>query len=120
MDIEWVRTYCLALPHVTENVQWGDDLCMKVGGKMFAVLNLNETSPNRLTIKSTPEEAAELVEHEGIIPAPYLARHHWVSFQDLEILKRGEMKTLIKKSYDLVVAKLPRKAGLSVRPKPAS
>jgi predicted DNA-binding protein (MmcQ/YjbR family) len=114
MDIEWIRNHCLALPRTTETFQWGECVVFKVAGKMFAVLNLDEASPNRLTIKSTPEEAAELVEQDGIIPAPYLARSHWVCFQDVEVLRRAEVKALIGRSYELVVEKLPKRvrAGL--------
>ena len=35
MDLESIRRFCLRLPHVTEQVQWGYDLVFKVGGKMF-------------------------------------------------------------------------------------
>lgn len=109
MDIEWVRQYCLSLPHATEELQWGETLLFKIGGKIFALLNLDQARPNRLSIKCTPEEAAEMVEREGIIPAPYLARNHWICFQDLQAITRAEMKAIIQSSYGLVVAKLPKK-----------
>ena len=37
---EWVRKYCMSLPHVTEQVQWQIDLVFKIGGKMFAIVVL--------------------------------------------------------------------------------
>jgi predicted DNA-binding protein (MmcQ/YjbR family) len=40
MNVEWVRRYCLALPHTTEEILWGDDLVFKIGGKMYAVVVL--------------------------------------------------------------------------------
>ena len=40
MDVEWIRKYCMALPHTTETVQWGYDLVFKIGGKMYAVTPL--------------------------------------------------------------------------------
>lgn len=40
MDIEWIRRYCLSLPHTTEQIQWGNDLVFKIEGKMFAVVVL--------------------------------------------------------------------------------
>src|SRR5437870_219103 len=73
MNIDWVRQYCLSLPHTTETVQWGDDLVFKIAGKMYAVAAL-EPGDHWLSFKCTPEEFARLVEMEGIIPAPYLAR----------------------------------------------
>lgn len=80
MDIDWIREYCLALPHTTEKVQWGNDLVFKVGGKMYAVVAL-EPGDQWLGFKCTPEDFVALIERPGIIPAPYLARAHWVSLR---------------------------------------
>ena len=108
MDIEWVRQYCLSLPHTTEHVQWEDDLVFKVGGKMFAVAPL-EPAMRWLGFKCTEEEFADLVERPGIIPAPYLARAHWVSLESEEALTRDEMQRLLRQAHELVFAKLPKK-----------
>jgi predicted DNA-binding protein (MmcQ/YjbR family) len=108
MDVEWIRKYCMALPHATETVQWGNDLVFKIGGKMFAVTAL-EPSPVYLSFKCSGDDFAELTEREGVIPAPYMARAQWVALQHEGALPRAEIKKLIKKSYDLVVAKLPKK-----------
>ncbi len=108
MNIDWIQRYCLSLPHTTETVQWRDDLVFKIGGKMYAVTAL-EPGDHWLSFKCTPEEFARLVEMEGIIPAPYLARAHWVSLVAEDALPRAEIKRLLKQAYDLVFAKLPRK-----------
>jgi predicted DNA-binding protein (MmcQ/YjbR family) len=108
MTIETVRTICRALPKVTEDIKWGSDLCFSVGGKMFAVVNVEP--PHSIAFKCAPETFAELVERPGIIPAPYMARNMWVQEQELgEALDRRELQTLVKTSYDLVVAKLPKR-----------
>ncbi len=109
MDIEAIRSYCLSLPHVTEKIQWGNDLLFRIGGKMFAVVVLDEASPVRLSFKCAPEKFAELVELENIIPAPYAARYHWVALQSWDALSKTEIKDLISNSYDMVLAKLPKK-----------
>ena len=41
MSVESIRQFCLSFPQATEKLQWGDVLCFKVGGKIFALLNLN-------------------------------------------------------------------------------
>ena len=41
MDVDSVRAYCLSFPETTEKLQWGDALCFKVRGKMFAVMGLD-------------------------------------------------------------------------------
>jgi len=109
MDAESVRAYCLSLPHATENVQWGNDLVFKIAGKMFAVIGLDPASDHCMSFKCTPEEFAELVERNGIVPAPYVARYHWVALERFDALSERELKTLLRKSYDLVYEKLPKK-----------
>ena len=114
MDIESVRKFCLSLPHVTEDVQWGNDLLFRIGNKMFAVVGLEPSSDHCMSLKCTPEKFAELTERDGIIPAPYVARYHWVALQRFDALPEPELKALLSQAYELVRDKLPKKikAGL--------
>jgi predicted DNA-binding protein (MmcQ/YjbR family) len=108
MTIDTVRTICRALPDATEDIKWEHDLVFSVGGKMFAVVRLEP--PHTVAFKCTPEAFAELIERDGIIPAPYLARAMWVQDQGVaEPLDRRELAQLIRGSYDLVLAKLPKR-----------
>ena len=118
MNIDSLRAFCHRLPHVTEDVKWGNDLCFLIAEKMFVVAALDRTAPNRLAFKCTPEAFAELTERDGIIPAPYMARNMWVSLQRWDALRDDELKESIKTSYELVKAKLPKKlvAELDSRP----
>ena len=109
MNVDWVRAHCLELPHTTEEILWGDDLVFKIGGKMYAVVVLGAGHKVVMSFKCTPEIFAELVERPGIIPAPYSARMHWVALEREDSLPRSEIKRLIRASYDLVIAKLPKK-----------
>jgi predicted DNA-binding protein (MmcQ/YjbR family) len=109
MDVEWLRKTCLAFPGVTEQIQWGNDLLFKVGGKMFAVTPL-EPAPVCLSFKASPENFAELTERADIIPAPYLARAQWVALQTRDALPPDELARLLRESYDMVFTKLPKKA----------
>ena len=107
MTLDGLRAMCKALPGATEDVKWGHDLCFCVGGKMFAVANLEP--PHQLSFKCTPETFAELIERAGVIPAPYMARNMWVQETELgETLERRELEPLIRTAYELVVAKLPK------------
>jgi len=121
--LDWVRAFCLSLPYATEDVQWEHDLLFRIAGKMFCVANLEPgMSPTKIAFKCTPEKFAELVEVEGIIPAPYMARNHWVAILDMDALRQPEMKELIQGSYQMVLEKLPKKtqaglrAGVSSKP----
>ena len=109
MNIEWIREYCLSFPGATEEIQWESSLLFKVGGKIFVITGTNNFSENVLSLKSDPEKFEELIEQEGIIPAPYLARNKWIAIQRSSRLKTNELKDLIKTSYELIFAKLPKK-----------
>jgi len=108
MNVDWLRELCLSFPGATEQIQWGYDLLFKVGGKMFAVTPL-EPAPVCLSFKASPESFAELTERPNIIPAPYLARAQWVGLQTRDALPPEELARLLRDSYDMVFAKLPRK-----------
>lgn len=117
--LEWVRAFCLSLPHATEDVQWEHNLLFRIAGKMFCIANLEPAiSPTKICFKCTPERFAELVEVEGIIPAPYMARNHWVAMIEIDALRQPEIKELIQESYQMILEKLPRKtqANLLVKP----
>src|SRR5258705_12103179 len=95
MDIEQVRKFCLSLPHVTEKVQWGNDLLFCIGGKMFVVVALDASSDHCMSFKCTPERFAELIEQNGIVPAPYVARYYWVALERFDALSDRELKELV-------------------------
>lgn len=116
MSVESIRRFCLSLPHATENLQWGDDLCFKVGGKIFTLLSLSSV-PQRLMFKCTPEKFADLVEQEDIAPAPYVGRYKWVSLERLDALPWTEVKDLIEQSYQMVAGKARITKANTVRPK---
>jgi predicted DNA-binding protein (MmcQ/YjbR family) len=108
MDIDWIRNLCLSFPQTTEQIQWGDDLVFKVAGKIHAIMVLNPAKI-WLCFKVSPEKFAELTERPGIIPAPYLARAKWVALETKDALSSDEFAVLLRESYDMVVAKLPKK-----------
>ncbi len=108
MDIDAIRRYCLQFPHVTENVQWGCDLCFKVDGKLFLVMPL-EAAPVRMSFKASAENFAELCERPGVRPAPYMARAQWIALEQLNTLPDAELCELLAESYRLVFERLPKK-----------
>src|SRR5260370_11657531 len=120
MNVDWLREICLSFPGATEQIQWGCDLLFKVGGKMFAVTSL-EPAPVCLSFKASPENFAELTQRPDIIPAPYLAPAQWVALQTRDALPPDELARLLRDSYELVIAKLPKKTRAAIScPYPAS
>jgi predicted DNA-binding protein (MmcQ/YjbR family) len=114
MDAERVREYLLQLPHVVETMQWGANLVFwvgdkAIGGKMCAVLNLDDDQKAVLSFAAGPERYAELLETEGVFPAPYLARTHWVAIRDWEVLRRSDLEELLQHGRGLIYDKLPKR-----------
>jgi predicted DNA-binding protein (MmcQ/YjbR family) len=112
MNVDGIREFCLSFPQATENLQWGDDLCFKIGGKIFAIIGLDNP---RLCFKCTPEIFAQLIEREDIHPAPYVGRYKWVMLDRLDAVQWEELRELIRQSYEMVAAKVPGKKSASRR-----
>lgn len=109
-DVDWLRELCLSLPEATENIQWGEDLCFKVRGKIFATAVLSDGRFPRVCFKCSPEKFDELLEVEGVTPAPYVGRYKWVLLSRSNLLSPVELEKLIRQSYELVAAKAPKKS----------
>jgi predicted DNA-binding protein (MmcQ/YjbR family) len=120
MSVDWIREFCLSLPHATEQVQWGDHLVFKIAGlKMFAIVALHPDG-NRMSLKASPERFAELTEIPGVVPAPYAARNFWVALERWDVLRRTEIEDLVREGYALVFAKLPKRTQAELSSKPTA
>ena len=114
MNVESLRKFLLSLPHVEETMQWGDNLVFWVGnkiigGKMFAVANLDRDSNGVLSFSAGPERYHELLENEGVFPAPYMARAFWVALERYDAFHSGELEQLLRNAHQITFAKLPKR-----------
>ncbi|MFM9994274.1 MAG: MmcQ/YjbR family DNA-binding protein [Phycisphaerales bacterium] len=100
--------FCRTLPGTTEDIKWEDDLVFSVAGKMYAAFDIENSDD--VGFKCDDVEFERLTRIDGIIPAPYAARFGWVKVRRRGVLPLPELKRLIRRSYDLVVEKLPAKA----------
>jgi predicted DNA-binding protein (MmcQ/YjbR family) len=123
MNVEDIRAFLLSLPYVAETTQWGDNLVFwvgdkAIGGKMFALLNLEYVRHSQvIAFATTPEHYSELLEIEGVSPAPYLARAKWVAVQSWNVLRPEQWKSELTTAHDLVYKKLPvRTKGILAMP----
>ncbi|NVO08365.1 MAG: MmcQ/YjbR family DNA-binding protein [Bacteroidales bacterium] len=108
MNIEELREYCISKKGVTEGFPFDEvTLVFKVGGKMFALTNLDgEPSVN---LKCDPEKAIELREqYSAIIPGYHMSKLHWNTVYMDRSLPENLIKELIDLSYQLVLASLPK------------
>ena len=112
MDNERIREICLALPHVTETLNWGHHLVYfvgdkNIGGKMFAMTDLDGTGTGVLWFHCGAERFHELMENEDIVASPYLARVYWVTLLRWDALRPSKIEEELRQAYKLVYAKLP-------------
>ena len=119
MRLHALRHFALSLPHTTWVKQWGECLVFKVAEKMFLIIALDAETVEGVVFKCTPEEFDELTEIDGVTQAPYCAKRHWVRVGDLAALSAAELERRIRRSYDLVLAKLPKKTQARLRSEPA-
>jgi predicted DNA-binding protein (MmcQ/YjbR family) len=114
MDNERVREFCLGLPHVTEAIGWGHHLVFwvgdkAIGGKMFALIHLDDAGTGVLWFHCGAERYQELLEVEGIIPAPYMAKAHWVTVERWDVMRSCEFEEELRNGHALVYDKLPKR-----------
>jgi predicted DNA-binding protein (MmcQ/YjbR family) len=107
IDTDFIRNICLQLPAVTEDVKWDNDLVFSVGGKMFCVVALQP--PFKSSFKVPDDIFESLIDLDGFVPAPYLARAKWVCINNPHTINKNEWEKSITQSYELVKAKLPLK-----------
>ncbi len=113
MENERIRELCLGLPHVVETVNWGHHLVYfvgdrDIGGKMFAMTDLDGTGTGVLWFHCGAERFHELLEREGIIASPYLARAFWVTVERWDVLRAREYEDELRRAHALIYEKLPR------------
>ena len=114
MDNEQIRAICLSLPHTVEAIGWGHHLVFwagdkAIGGKMYALIHLDHAGTGVCWFSAGPEHYAELVEIEGIIPAPYMARAHWVTIERWDVLRPRQWREELEAAHARVLEKLPPK-----------
>ncbi len=121
MDNERIREICLALPHAAETLNWGHHLVYwaddrEIGGKMFAMTDLDGTGSGVLWFHCGAERFHELMETEGIYGAPHLARAYWVAVERWDVLRPREIEEELRRAYALIYEKLPKrtKAALAM------
>ena len=114
MDNERIRHICLGLPHVAETLNWGHHLVYfvgdrEIGGKMFAMTDLDGTGVGVLWFHCGAERFYEFLEREGIRASPYLAKAHWVTLERWDALRPREIEQELARAHALIYEKLPKR-----------
>jgi predicted DNA-binding protein (MmcQ/YjbR family) len=111
MDLDSLRTLCLSFPGASEGVKWEDHICFMVAEKMFCITGKSGS----VSFKVTPPQFYELIEREGIVPTPYMARNKWVTIKQFGQLRTSEWKQYITGSYNLISSRLPKKVQTALK-----
>jgi predicted DNA-binding protein (MmcQ/YjbR family) len=109
MNIEEFRDYCLALPGATEDFPFdASTLVFKVGGKMFALTDIEEKFS--INLKCDPEKAIRLrEEYPCITPGYHMSKKHWNTVMVDGSMDDTMLYHFIDHSYKLVFNSLPQK-----------
>jgi predicted DNA-binding protein (MmcQ/YjbR family) len=113
MNIELARAFALSLPCVVETMQWGDNLVFwvgdkAIGGKMFTLIDLvGSASKYVISYSAGPERYAELLEKEGLSPAPYMARIHWIAAEHWRVFRDAQWHEQLTVAHNITLNKLP-------------
>jgi predicted DNA-binding protein (MmcQ/YjbR family) len=108
MNIEEYRDFCLSLPGATEELPFGPDmLVFKVGGKIFALTNLQTFAS--FNVKCDPTLAEELREqYDFVRPGFHMNKKHWNTILVGAGATPAQQRQWLMHSYQLVVASLPK------------
>jgi len=74
---------------------------------MFAMTDLDGTGTGVLWFHCGAERFHELLETEGIIASPYLAKVHWVTVERWNVLRPRQIEDELKRARTLIYEKLP-------------
>ena len=112
MDLERARAFLVSLPHVAEAEQFGGLIYWlgdkAIGGRMMAMLNF-EGAGHRISYPAGAERFHELLELDGLVPAPYLARGHWVSAERWDVFRHAAWEHELRAAHGLTLARLAPK-----------
>jgi predicted DNA-binding protein (MmcQ/YjbR family) len=114
MDNERIREICLGFQHARETLNWGHHLVYwagdrELGGKMFAMTDVDGTGNSVLWFHCGAERFYELLEIEGIFAAPHLARAHWVAVERWDVLRPRQIEDELCRAHQLIYEKLPKR-----------
>lgn len=109
MNIEDFRNYCISKTGTSEHFPFDNKtLVFKVGGKMFALADVEEFYS--INLKCDPERAVELREvYHGVKPGYHMSKVHWNTVAVYEDVPESLILELIDHSYQLIVNSLSKK-----------
>jgi predicted DNA-binding protein (MmcQ/YjbR family) len=108
MDVEQLTAYCLKKPGAWADQPWEDDQVAKVHDKIFAFLGPESVGVKAGVDREQADEWLLRYPDDASVLA-YIGRSGWNSLRIDGGIPDDEILSAVDTSYDLVVAKLPKK-----------
>ena len=120
MNTASVKTHCGRLPGATTKLHAPpvNVLSYQVAGNTFAYFKTSEPERWRFSVRVDPGRFLELTSVEGIKPARYMARFHWVTIVDVRRVPPAYLRELIAWSYDKALSRLSKRKRLEIAAAP--
>lgn len=118
MDIDAVKHFCRTFPGAQETLNGAPSniLSYKVGTRKFAYFKTSSPEQWRFSVRVTPERFLELTDQDGIKPARYMHRFHWVTIVEVASVPEDYLKALIQWSYQKARSGLPKSEQRALPP----
>jgi predicted DNA-binding protein (MmcQ/YjbR family) len=114
MIAEEIIGHCLSKAGAEETYPFGEDiLVVKVGGKMFAGINVHRL--DSINLKCDPELAINLREkYEAVQPGYHMNKKHWNTVFFDGTVSTSDIMSWVDHSYKLVIDSLPSKVKQAI------
>ncbi|MEO8756908.1 MAG: MmcQ/YjbR family DNA-binding protein [Devosia sp.] len=110
-NVKTFSKFVATLPAVTLVEQWESHVA-KVGGKVFALINLDG---EHMAFKVMELSFEGLTAIDGIAQAPYFAKRAWVSVRRGADIADADLKAYVAASHRMVAGKLTKKLRAELR-----
>jgi predicted DNA-binding protein (MmcQ/YjbR family) len=104
MTFDQLQSLCAGMPGATASFPFGEEiLVFKVGGKMFALMNVNERPP-AVNLKCDPEWSHVLRStYAAVQPGWHMNKQHWNTVTLDGTVSDEAVAQMVDHSYGLVV-----------------
>ncbi|PUZ27618.1 Predicted DNA-binding protein, MmcQ/YjbR family [Chitinophaga costaii] len=94
-----IKEYCLSLPAVAVKEKRNGGLYFSVNDRLFCILY--QHLPNQVAFRCKPEVYHFLISRPAIVPAPQLARYHWVQLERADVFPFSDLAANIHAAYEM-------------------
>lgn len=116
-DYSFIPEFCLGLPGAVEEYKdsW-DAVLYRVRSKIFVLVGEDHLGNPYMNIKSSHDEVVPLYDrYDALTPGYHMNKRHWSTLRLDRDCPEEVVAHLIRRSYELVVAGLPKREQAALR-----